>query len=334
MKRLLPLLTAILVVQVVLVIFSYSGGGENTGVGEPLVSLNAATVDHITIMDGDKKQVTLEKRKGSWILPDHFEVAADGSRISGLLEKIATIKAGWPVATTASAALRFHVADEQFKVKLVLQENGKETIIFLGDSAGARSAYLRLDGSSDIFRGSLAAYDFPVDPDKWLEPSLLKLDSKEIVELQINRRDRIPLSGLNKEKRPATEKRPSAREFQVKNLTLVREKDDFLLKDGGEGKTKKSVAANLVTTLADLKVDGVLGRKKDSSWQLDQPVLLVTVKMKDGSTLEYRFAEDKKEENNYILKYSGRNEYFKVALWRINSLMDTTRDDLLEKEKE
>ncbi len=303
MKRLLPLLTAILVVQVMLVIYCYSGGRQETGVGEPLVSLNTATVDHITIMDGDTKQVTLEKRKGKWILPDHFEVAADGSRIGGLLEKIVTIKAGWPVATTASAALRFHVADEQFKVKLVLQEKEKKATIFLGDSAGARSAYLRLEGSSDIFRGTLATYDFPVDPDKWLDPSLVKLDRKEIVELRIN------------------------------DLTLVREKDDFLLKDAGKGKTKKSVAANLVSTLADLKVDGVLGRKKDPSYTLDNPALLVSVKKKDGSTVEYRFAKDKKGETDYILKCSDRNEYFRVALWRINSLLDTKRDDLLEKEK-
>ncbi len=303
MKRLLPLLTAILVVQVVLVIYCYSGGRQETGIGEPLVSLDAASVDHITLMDGDKKQVILEKRKGNWILPDHFEVAADGSRISSLLEKIVSIKAGWPVATTASAALRFHVADEQFKVKLVLQEKEKKSTIFLGDSAGARSAYLRLDGSNDIFRGDLASYDFPVDPDKWIDPALLKLDQKEIVELQINK------------------------------LALVREKDGFILKDAGEGKTRKSVAANLVSTLADLKVDGILGRKNDPSYKLENPALLVSVKKKDGSTVEYRFAGDEKKETSYILKCSNRNEYFRVALWRINSLLDTKREDLLEKEK-
>lgn len=303
MKRLLPLLTAILVVQVVLVIYSYSGSRQETTVGEPLISLDAATVDRITVIDGDKKQVILEKRKGNWILPDYFAVAADGSRISGLLEKIVSIKAGWPVATTASAALRFHVADEQFKVKLVLQEKEKKITVFLGDSAGARSAYLRLDGSNDIFRGSLAAYDFPADPDKWLDPSLLKLDRKDIVGLQIN------------------------------ELALVREKDDFVLKDAGKGKTKKSVAANLVSTLADLKVDGILGRKDDPSYKLDNPALLVTVRKKDGSTVEYRFARDETKETDYILKCSNRNEYFRVALWRINSLLDTKREDLLEKEK-
>ena len=302
MKRLIPLLSVILAVQVVLVIYCFSSGGQETIVGEPLISLNVANVDHITIMDGDKKQVFLEKRKGNWILPDYFEMAADGSRISGLLEKIGKIKAGWPVATTASAALRFHVADQQFKIKLVLQEKDKQAVIFLGDSAGARSAYLRLDGSSDIFRGNLATYDFPVDPDKWLDPSLLKLDREEIVELQMN------------------------------DLILVRKNGSFFLKDAGESKTKKSVAENLVTTLVSLKVDGVLGSKEVPSSKLDKPVLHIVVKNRDGSTVDYRFFKDAEKDNNYILKCSSRDEYFRVALWRINTLLDTKRTDLLEKE--
>jgi hypothetical protein len=302
MKRLLSLLTVLLAVQAVLIIYSYSGSRQETGAGELLVPLDTASVDHITVVGDDEKQVILEKRKGNWILPDHYEVIADSSRVNELLGKIAALKAGWPVATTASAALRFHVADDRFKRKLVLREKEKKTILYLGDSAGVRSAYLRREGSSDVFRGNLASYDFPTDPDKWLNPALLKLDEKEIVELKIN------------------------------DLTLVRENDDFFLKDAGERKTKKSVAKNMVTALTDLKVDGVLGRKEDPAYKLDKPVLDVVVKNKDGSTVEYRFARDEKTDNNYVLKCSSRNEYFRIALWRINTLLDTKRADLLEKE--
>jgi len=304
MKRLTAILTLFLAAQVALVIYSYSGGKEEIIAGTPLVALDVSAVDHIIITDSNKKRVTIEKNEGNWILPDRFGVAADGTRIERFLENLSNLKTGWPVATTHSASTRFHVAVDNFKVKIKLQKGGDKAVFYLGDSAGARSAYLRMEGSGDIYRSSLAAYDFAANPDKWLDSSMLKLDAKEIAQLQLN------------------------------DMVLLRKDDNFYLKDAKEGETDFSVAGNLVTTLANLVPDGILGAGEESAYNLEHPEVLAVIKKKDGSTLGYRFAKKEKGENDYVLKISDSSHFFKIARWRINTLLDSSRELLLKKTEE
>ena len=302
MKRTIPILIAVLVVQIALTVYTWSGNTDSEDIGKPLATFKTTEIDHITLLDSDKKELTFVKKGANWIIPQHFETLADGNRIAAFLKKISTLKSGWPVATTDSAATRFQVADNQFKVKIVLAGGDKKQMtLYLGDSAGVRSAYFRLKGSSDIYRGNLASYDFPTDPDKWLDSSILQQDVKDISAIQF------------------------------KDFTVTREKDGFTLQEEDEQKVDANAAKKLFSTLAGIVPDGVLGIKEDSSYNLASPALLVVARMKDGASIEYRFAQPSEEKNSYVLKTSNQKPYFKVLKSRITNLLEASRKTITKK---
>ncbi len=302
MRRIIPILIAVLVVQVALTLYTWSGDRNSDDLGKPLASFKTSEIDHITLIDGDKGELTLVKKGVDWIMPHHFETRADGNRITAFIKKISLLKSGWPVATTDSAATRFQVAGDQFKVKIVLSGGDKEMMtLYLGDSAGVRSAYLRIKDSSDIYRSSLASYNFPTDPDKWLDSSILQQDVKNINAIKCN------------------------------DFTISRKNDGFTLQDADNQEVDTSAAKKLFSTLANLIPDTVLGMKKEPSYNLASPELKITAKMKDGSSREYVFGKREKKADGYVLKISDQKLFFKISKGRISNLLTASRETLAKK---
>ena len=74
---------------------------------------------------------SFEKDKDGWILPAHFSAPVDGNKVKVLLDKLAGMKQGFVVATSADAAKRFKVDAEVLRTMWFLEEAEKHWQIFM-----------------------------------------------------------------------------------------------------------------------------------------------------------------------------------------------------------
>lgn len=141
-------------------------------VPEPFLDFDTAAVDSLSIADAEG-QVALSKSGDAWQLPDG--IPADAGKVDEVLAKLADGDAGWPVASSASTAERFEVAEENHQRRLILQ-SGDETIadVYLGTSPGYRKTHARRQGDDDVYAITFSNYEAGAKPGDWLDKSLLR----------------------------------------------------------------------------------------------------------------------------------------------------------------
>ncbi len=303
MKKTIIFLTLVLAAQVGLAI-ALNMNRQQLAPFEPTASLLAFdrnSVDAITITGPDAAEVRLVKKDGRWILPDYYGFPADDASVAKLLETLAGMKEGWPVATTAGAAARFKVAKDDFERHIVLRHGDKVVAdLYVGTSPGFRKVHVRVAGSSDILAVGFSAYEAGTGADEWLDRKFLALDEKKI--------DRVVMP----------------------KFTLVRGEYGFVLADlAGDETMKKEAADSLVAKIAGLNIDSVLGREERPEYRQKEPKLTITVELPDRKRV-YTFSQEEKKEW-YVLKTSDSDLYFKVAGWQLTPLLDARRELLVEK---
>ena len=141
-------------------------------VPEPFLDFDTAAVDSLSIADAEG-EVALSKSGDAWQLPDG--IPADASKVDEVLAKLAEGDAGWPVASSASTAERFEVAEENHQRRLMLK-SGDETIadVYLGTSPGYRKTHARRQGDDDVYAITFSNYEAGAKPGDWLDKSLLR----------------------------------------------------------------------------------------------------------------------------------------------------------------
>jgi len=303
MKRFIPVLVVILIIQVVLAVSIHVFNGEKETVPISLVNIESDAIDRIIISDDKKKEVQLKKQEGIWVVENYFNSAADSTKIIEDLENIAQLKIRLPVATTSSAADRFHVGKDTFKRKIILQQGEDiKVTVYLGDATGVHGSYARLDMQTAVYQTSLKFFDFPTDLDQWIDPHQLKIVKENISSIQLN------------------------------DVTVKREKEDFVLDGADREKTDAGKVEELVKSVSDPVLDGILGTEEVASYNLSTPALTVTIGKKDKTTVTYRFGKVEKE-NYYALKPSSNQFYFKIAEWQVDNLLKIKRATLVKVDK-
>jgi len=102
------------------------------------------------------------------------DVPADLDKVDKLLEKLAGLKAPWPVATSATARERFEVTDEN-RQRLVRLQSGGQTAaeLLLGTSPGFRRLHVRIPGMDEVYEVDLTHFELSVSADEWVDRALL-----------------------------------------------------------------------------------------------------------------------------------------------------------------
>ncbi len=235
-------------------------------------------IDKIVI-SGEDKTLTLTRPDAEWILPDYYDFPVAKNRVSTLIQKLADFKEGWPVATTAAAAKRFKVSDDDFERKLELYQG--ETLLetlYVGSSPGFRKVHVRKPDDSNIYDVAFSAFDASIKIADWRDTSLLKLEEKDI------------------------------RKISTPGFSLAKEGDVFVLDGLAEGETiAQTTVADYVQNLAALNTVTVLGKEASAIFNQENPLLLLTVE-NQSATLEYRLSRS--SEGQYILKRSDLPFFF------------------------
>ncbi len=303
MKNKITLLIILLAVQVALMFYVYSGK-QDLGAyiaDEPLLAFQPSGVDTVIINGPEKQQVLLKKIDGRWRLPEYYDAPVDGAALQSLMDKLAGLKKGLPVATTSEAAVRFKVAPEQFERHIVLKQGGKTVAdLFVGTSPTFRKVHVRLSGSNDIVAVRFAAFDAGINAKDWLDHKMLALQADKINALSLG------------------------------SLNLIRKGKSLVPATLGEGEQADERAIKkLVAQVADLRVASILGREKEASYGLDKPVLTCSITLHSGKKLQWVFAKPEKE-NHYILKTSDRDFFFTVDEQQVKPLLNAERKNFLQ----
>ena len=152
---------------------------------EALLTVAAGDLQRLEISSGENT-ATLAREDGQWQLPALGGLPVDSSKLNTLLEKLADLQGGWPVATSGAARQRFEVAEGKFQKRLRLYTAGADeeelaAELYIGTSPGFRKVHLRRADDDAIYAVSLNSYELPVEPDSWLDKQLLAAGKVEAI---------------------------------------------------------------------------------------------------------------------------------------------------------
>ncbi len=171
MNKYIILLSVALVAQLLLAaVINLTGEDYGAFKAEALLlTFDQQTVDGIRIENGTDS-VVLHRQKGQWILPEQGGLPVNSRRVEQLLDSLAGVKRGWPVAKTTSSARRFNVAENQFGKKLTLL-SGEHIVatLFVGSSPGFRKVYVRQEHEDDVFSVAFDTWAAAVKTDDWVD---------------------------------------------------------------------------------------------------------------------------------------------------------------------
>jgi hypothetical protein len=294
MRKTILVAAVLLFVQIGLAVAFNLGESTYTAVGPNIafLKIDPAAVSSIAITDKGGKKLVLQKQKSGWTLPGTYSAPASVQQVNDFLKKLAGIKAGLAVATTAGSAERFKTAKDNFERHLVLKQGDKVAADFyLGNSDGVHHTFARKSGENAVDSIALASYEVEPNPDKWLD--------KDLAGLQKNKISQIVLA----------------------DITLSRKGKAWQLSGVPKKETNTEKVDRLVGQVCNLKVQSVLDPKKVAGLFDGKPAFAFSVKRKDGSLRKYAFVKPKgKKPDYYVLKLSDRNFYFKIYNWQVKQL--------------
>ncbi len=178
MKKNIPLLVGVFVLQLTIVFFVFLLEESRTGdfSSEPLMSFESAQLDKLIISDGNS-EVVLSKNGEQWRISDKGLPVAD-EKLDQLLEKLKNLKSTWPVAMTSSSHERFEVTDNKVRRKIALYQGDKPlATLYVGTSPGFKKSHVRVDDQDEVYALELNAYDVPASTKDWLEKNILAVQS-------------------------------------------------------------------------------------------------------------------------------------------------------------
>jgi hypothetical protein len=268
---------------------------------ERLLAFDAGAADTIRIDGEEGGHVVLRKHNGRWTLPALADFPADQGSVERLLERLAGLKKGWPVATTGAASKRFKVAGDAFERKLTLSQ-AEETAatVYVGTSPGFRKVQVRRPDEDAVYAVPFSTFEAGVEPEDWIDKSVLTHDAGDI--------QRIELPGFS----------------------LQREAEALVVAALGENEeTVADEAKRLLDRIAGLRISTVLGREQQpDGGENAQAALRYTLALTSGKAQTYAFFKPKEGEY-YVLTVSDRDEHFKVDNWVVDPIKEVTRDKLV-----
>ena len=306
MKKWNIALAVLLGVQIGLIVFGWT---RQTDIGAftpqtPLLSFQKATVDTIVIQGPDNTTVQLKKTDGEWLLPKYYDAPAKPERVKTLLDKLAGLKAGWPVATTPQAAKRFKVAPDNFERHILLKSG--DTVIdelFTGTSPSFRKVHVRLPDSNNITTAAFASYDAPVKAEEWLDKGMVALKADDIIRIAFG------------------------------DFILVRRDKNLVLEDPApEEQADPEKISKLVGRLTDLQISAIVGREQLPEYGLNKPALTCRITLASGRKLIWTFGKLQKKDS-YVLKTSDQDLLFKIQGRQVKPLLEVKRDTLVKKKE-
>ncbi|ADJ27891.1 DUF4340 domain-containing protein [Nitrosococcus watsonii] len=306
MKKWIIILSGLLLAQLVLAV-AVNLMSEDYNAFEPqesLLAFDVKAVEGLQIEDGQNSLV-LKQQDDQWRLPESGDFPADQDAVERLLDELAGLERGWPVATTPEAAKRFKVDKNAFERKLtLLGKDESEVVLYVGTSPGFRKVHVRPAGEEAVYAVVFNTWEANAKASDWIDKDILKLDANQVIRLE------------------------------MPDFVLERDGEVLKVADlGAEEETKEEEARALVDKLADLRIQSLLDSEVESEYQQAEPELEIKLVRESGDPLIYRFFKSE-EEAYYLLKRSDWEPYFKVAAFVLEPIKEIGRENLVQAKTE
>ena len=304
-NRILGIVLAVQVVAALIYVFSGSKLQSHSGIAK-LLEVDPGNISRIAIEDGEGSISELYLAGDTWLTSEDFPI--NGDRIDSLLEDISELDHGLPVATTAAAATRFKVADDEFERHVKLY-NGSNLLgeFYLGSGAGARRNHIRLAGDASIYVAGLATYAVPANIGDWQDKEQLQIEKDDVTAIKLDGKMTILRSQEEAAGAGVTDENP------FPGWTTEGLADD-------ESLDIEAIEQQL-GNLADLRYNlAFKGSLDEATSGADSPVREIELSYGDkGRT--YRFFKAK-EGDDYILAVSDREELFEISQYTGNRIIE------------
>lgn len=179
-KKTVQWLAALAVVQLGLIaglwLFETRGGDVPRG---PLLSVAQDSLQSLRI-EAAGQALVLQRRDGAWQLADSG-LPVDANRLHAALDALSGAAAGWPVATTDDAIVRFGLEAKAPRKRIVLAGDDSEQVLLLGDAAGLNKVYARLPDEHKAYSLALDSFVWSTTSNDWLDKTLLRVAEPETV---------------------------------------------------------------------------------------------------------------------------------------------------------
>lgn len=302
-QKLIPILSGLLVVQLLLAAGLHFGGKDYSATaGEKLLTVDITSIDGMSIMDDINNEVELRKDGELWQVVK-YDFAANNQLIVEFLERFSEIEKGWPVASTADAAKRFKVSEKDFERKVTFTQGGKTIAeLLIGASKDLHTAYTRLADKNDIHLIEYHnLYDVSGSADDWIDKSVIERNIADIAYVK------LPTFTLN---------RAENGELTVDKLKADQE-------------TNSGEADALLSRITGLQIFSVLGKENKPEFRQDKPDFIITLGLKTDQEIVYSISKSA-DASHYVLKSSDQENYYKIASYLMNPILETKLDQLVQ----
>jgi hypothetical protein len=326
MKRWIPLLAGLLVVQAALAV-ALEWRTDRLApqrVDAKLVAADLKDIDRLSIAGPASPDAAasaaapvsldLVKQGGRWRIPGYFDTPADAPKIEALVERVAKLQRGLPIATTSGALDRFEVADHRYERRIAFDAGGKTlATLYIGSAAGPRKSDARTDRDQAVYAVELSAYDVPTGGSEWLDTGLYEPGAKQLAGIAVTAAGK-PAITLTRKSAPASAASGAAT-WQAQGLPAGASLD-------------KTRADALAAAIANLKVDSILGKSAVPDWQQDAPELTLTVTDAQGKAVTWTLSK-RKSGDTHVLKASDQPWYAELQPYHAQPLLDAAAPDRL-----
>jgi len=146
-------LTGLLAVQVALAALTWWPSSDTTAEARKLIEGGGNTITHLAITRSGEaaEPVILDAKDGKWAITSAHGYPADADKVAEVVDALAGIQLGEPVATSAASHAQLKVGDADFGKKITFTADGKEHTLHLG-AAASKAVYLRVDGGEEVYK--------------------------------------------------------------------------------------------------------------------------------------------------------------------------------------
>ena len=308
MKRYNQILVGILVVQIIVSIVVFWPKSATTGGGKPVFpDLKRDDVIGLTITDADGKHIALQKVTRAWVLPDADEYPAQEEKINNLLDKIAGLTTDRLVTRTGASHKRLQVASDDFVRRVEFEmTDSKRHNLYLGSSPRYGATHFRSDGQSETYlTNDVSTFDANATATSWTDTSYLNIPQEEITKMTLeNGQGQFTFT-----------------KDTESNWTLAGLAADETL-DEGE-------VTSLVQRASSVNMTMPLGKDAQAAYGMEEPSAVVSLDVGDKRVTLQVGAQDSSDKS-YVIISSESPYYVRVSEFSVKTLVENTRDDLLQ----
>ena len=309
MKRTQQILSAVLVLQMVLIAVVFWPRGSVSGDESRLLldGIETADVVALTITDVDGRTIEIRRGvDGGWMLPDSGEYPVQDEKVTALLDKLVAINTGRLVTRTAASHKRLQVATDDFMRQIAVETaDGKRRVVYLGSSPSYGTIHVRAEGENEAYlTNEVSTWEANATVASWIDTTYLAVPSEDLVALML---------------------RNSNGEWSFEqdgegHWTLVDLPEGEMLDESG--------VTSVVNQASRMSMVRPLGREADASYGLDQPAGTLTLQTAER-TITVEIGAKSAEDNTYVVKSSESPYYVRVSEYSVQGLLENSREDFV-----